>query len=199
MFDRSRQPSGESAKSYATRIDSGFMHRYLSGQNILEIGGTANGVGQAITENAINIDWDYPGYDGLHLPFPDRSQDAVYSSHCLEHIDDWRASLQEWFRVVKVWGYLIIVVPHQMLYEKKVAPPSRFNGDHKRFYLPSTLLNEVQLALPLGEWRLRHCCDNDMNFDYDIPPAQHSVGCYEIECVVQRIPLYRYLRDLLAE
>jgi SAM-dependent methyltransferase len=176
------------------------MQRYLSGSQILEIGGTGDGRGIPITESAINIDLDYPGYDGRTLPFADESQDAVYTSHCLEHIDDSSNALRDWFRVLKVWGYLIIIVPHQMLYEKKVNPPSRFAGtQHKRFYLPSILLNEVQVSLPLSEWRLRHMRENDDDFDYSIPPAVHSTGCYEIECVIQKIPRYRYLNELLSE
>jgi len=197
MFDRNWNPSGESQKSYQSRIDSGFMHRYLSGSAILDIGGSGYEPNpKTITQNAVNIDLDYPGYDGLNLPFPDQSQDAVYSSHCLEHIESWKETLQEWFRVIKVHGYLVIIVPHQMLYEKKSRLPSRYNSDHKRFYLPHILLDQLEKALPKSEWRLRHCCENDLFFDYSIPPAQHSVGCYEIECVVEKIPPYQFLNEL---
>jgi len=199
MFNRNRKVSGESFKSYRSRIDSGFMHRYLSGAHILEIGGTGDGAGVTITDNAINIDFGYPGYDGIHLPFEDCSQDAVYNSHCLEHIDDYKAALREWFRVLKVWGYLVIIVPHQLLYEKKVHLPSRFAPSHKRFYLPSLLLNEIQISLPVSEWRLRHMRENDDDFDYQIPPNVHSTGAYEIECVIQKIPPYSYLPQLLSE
>lgn len=200
MFDRNRNVTGESKKSYKSRIDSGFMHRYLSGNHILEIGGTGDGQGVPITANAINVDTGYPGYDGIHLPFADQSQDAVYTSHCLEHIDDYKAALTEWFRVVKVWGYLVVIVPHQLLYEKKVGFPSRFAGNgHRRYYLPSTLLNEIQVSLPISEWRLRYMRENDDDFDYDIPPHVHSQGAYEIECVIQKIPRYKYLNELLAE
>jgi len=198
-FDRNRKVSGESSKSNRSRIDSGFMHRYLSGVNILEIGGTGDGTGVPITDNAINIDLGFPGYDGVHLPFDDGSQDALYSSHCLEHIEDYNSTLQEWFRVIKVWGYMIIIVPHQLLYEKKVNLPSRFAGGHKRFYLPSLLLNEIQISLPVSEWRLRHMRENDDDFDYQIPPHVHSTGAYEIECVIQKIPPYAYLSQLLSE
>src|SRR5436305_812127 len=62
------------------------------------------------------VDVDYPGYDGIHLPFPDESQDAVYNSHCLEHIANYHDALLEWYRVLKIGGYLIIVVPHQHMF-----------------------------------------------------------------------------------
>src|ERR1039457_4202089 len=53
---------------------------------------------------AVGMTWVCPpaGYDGVRLPFPDASQDAVHSCHCLEHIPDYRATLAEWFRVLKV-------------------------------------------------------------------------------------------------
>ena len=121
MFDKNRPVGIESIKSYAQKIDSGFLEKYLSGKNILEIGYQGYNAGREvvpIVENAIGIDQGYPGYDGLHLPFEDASQDAVYSSHVLEHIPYWEQALQEWFRVLKVGGFMVIVVPHWLLYEK---------------------------------------------------------------------------------
>ncbi len=78
---------------------------------------------------------DYPGYDGLRLPFPNDSQDAVYSSHCLEHIPNSNAALAEWYRVLRLGGYIVLAVPHQWLYERKATVPSRFQPR------PSTLLH----------------------------------------------------------
>src|SRR3954451_8182591 len=117
----------EAARSYQRRVESGFFKKYLSGKNILDIG--YRGEDQTsvpIVEHAVGIDLDYPGYDGVHLPFPDETQDSVYSSHCLEHIDDWRASLREWHRVTKIGGFIILTVPHQHLYEKRRELPSRW-------------------------------------------------------------------------
>jgi SAM-dependent methyltransferase len=197
-FDRKRKVTGESGVAYLSRIDSGFMHRYLSGDNILEIGGTGAGDGVPIVPAAINVDVDYPGYDGINLPFPDHSQDAVYASHVLEHVPDVVLALREWFRVLRVGGYLVVMVPHQLLYEKKKAPPSRFAGfAHRRFFMPHSLITDMTRALPLTEWRLRHMRDNDDGFDYTIPPEEHSIGCYEIECVVEKVERYIYLDQLL--
>jgi SAM-dependent methyltransferase len=201
MFDKNRQVGIESIKSYAQKIDNGFLEKYLSGNNILEIGYQGYNAGREvvpIVENAIGIDQGYPGYDGLHLPFEDASQEAVYSSHVLEHIPYWEQALQEWFRVLKVGGFMVIVVPHWLLYEKKKDLPSRFAGaGHFRYYLPSTLLAEVQEALPLGEWRLRHMCDNDAGFDYSLPDTTHSEGCYEIECVIEKIADPAYITQMM--
>ena len=40
--------------------------------------------------------------------FASASMDFVYSSHTLEHIEDYQAALREWWRVVKPGGYLIL-------------------------------------------------------------------------------------------
>lgn len=199
-FDKDRMVGLESKKSYAEKVDNGFLEKYLSGKNILEIGYQGYRVNRkvfTIVENAIGVDTNYPGYDGIHLPFPNLSQDAVYSSHVLEHIPDWKGALLEWYRVLKVGGFMIVVVPHVLLYEKKQSLPSRFAGKgHYRFYYPSNLIAEIQESLPVGGWRLRHMCDNDKGFDYTLPDTIHSQGCYEIECVIQKIPVAPYIDQM---
>ncbi|MCE0498357.1 MAG: class I SAM-dependent methyltransferase, partial [Methylacidiphilales bacterium] len=54
----------------------------------------------------------------------------VYSSHCLEHMHDPRATILYWWKLVKPGGYLFVIVPDEDLYERGVFP-SRFNRDHK--------------------------------------------------------------------
>ena len=56
--------------------------------------------------------------------------DFVFSSHCLEHMDNPLGALQGWWQLVKPGGHLILVVPDEDLYEQGVFP-SRFNTDHK--------------------------------------------------------------------
>jgi SAM-dependent methyltransferase len=187
-LDPGRPVGWESRKTYRSKIASGFFDRYLSGKAILEIGykGGLDGI-VPIVPQAIGIDVDYSGYDGVNLPFPDQSQDAVYSSHCLEHITDYKRVLREWYRVLKLGGYLVIVVPHQYLFERRLKLPSLSNSDHKRFYTPASLLKEVEEAFEPNSYRVRHLVDNDLGFDYSIPPwSPHVSGCYEIELVLEK-------------
>jgi SAM-dependent methyltransferase len=146
---------------------------------------------------AVGIGLDYPGYDGLHLPFGDETQDAVFCSHCLEHIEDYKTALSEWYRVLKIGGYLLLAVPHKWLYERKPTPTSRHGGtEHYRFYTPASLTAEIEESLPVGGYRIRSLHDNDEGFDYTIPPEHHAAGCYEIELVLQRIAMPAYADDL---
>ncbi len=79
------------------------------------------------------------------------------------------------------------MVPHRDLYERAADLPSRWNGDHKRFYTPASLMREIEEALPVNSYRLRHLVDNDFGFDYARAPELSPVGCYEIELVLQKI------------
>jgi len=185
----------ESGKTYQQKLNSGFWDRYVVSPvpglqpSVLDIGFKGHVEGHLpIVEGAIGVDLDYPGYDGRTLPFADQSQDAVYSSHCLEHIPDDLHAIREWHRVTRIGGHIIIVVPHAYLYERKMTiPHSQWNGDHKRPYTPALLLKTVETALLPNTYRVRHLCDNDTEYDYSIPPDQHPWLCYEIELVLQRI------------
>jgi SAM-dependent methyltransferase len=195
-----RHVGTEARKTYAAKLDNGFIEKYLSGTAILDVGykGYEEDI-VPIVPNAIGIDVGYPGYDGRILPFQDESQDAVFSSHCLEHVEDARAAISEWFRVLKTDGFLVICVPHQYLYERKPDPPSRWNTDHRRFYTPAILLLDIEETLKPNTYRVRHLADNDAGYDYSIPPDQHPGGCYEIEVVIQKIRQPAWRMDAVAQ
>jgi SAM-dependent methyltransferase len=177
----------EAGKTIDQKHQSGFVERYLSGAAILDIGFRGYTNAQPVVAHAVGVELDYPGYDGRTLPFADQSQDAVFASHTLEHIADYRNALREWHRVVRIGGHIVIAVPHKYLYEKRLDLPSRWNEDHKRFYTPASLMSEVEQSLQPNTYRVRHLIDNDLGYDYTIPPSHHAGGCYEIELVLQRI------------
>lgn len=172
------------------RGQEGFYEKYLAGEAILDIG-FRGGVADAlpVVDHAVGIELDFPAYDGTHLPFPIESQDAVFVSHCLEHIFNYREVLAEWYRVLKIGGYLIIIVPHRYLYERKAMLPSRFNPDHKRFYTSGSLLAEVEGSLPAASFRVRFLREIDADFDYAVSPNEHARGCYDIELVIQKLEI----------
>ncbi len=180
----------EARKSFDRRLSSGFWSRFITGEKVLDIG-FRGGLGAAsvvpIVEGAIGVDIDYPGYNGKVLPFANQSQDAVYSSHCLEHISNNIEVIQDWFRVIRVGGHIICVVPSLHLYERRRRPPSHWNRDHKRFYSPASLLLEFESALEPNSYRVRFLEENDEDYDYGLAPDRHPIGQYEIVLVIQRI------------
>lgn len=75
--------------------------------------------------------WDAQDGDAEYLAtIPDESFDFVYSSHCLEHMRSVHRALLNWSRVLKVGGFLFVVVPEWTLYEHRQWP-SLHNPDHK--------------------------------------------------------------------
>lgn len=182
-------PPTEAGKTYFARRANGFFERFMAGNTVLDIGykGYDNPRGITVVPHAIGIDLDYPGYDGRRLPFADGSVDSVFSSHCLEHIDRYRDVIRDWHRVLRIGGFLICVVPSQLLYEKKRRLPSRYNVDHKRFYSPASLSLEIQESLDDNSYRVRHLEENDAGYDYGRGPETHAVGCYEIVLVLEKI------------
>lgn len=94
---------------------------------------------------------DFPGVirgDATFMePIADETYDWVYSSHCLEHIVDVDTALENWWRILRHGGYLILVVPHQDYYERKHILPSVYNGSHKHFFLPFESVGSDTLSL----------------------------------------------------
>lgn len=190
---------GEAGRSYLERRNNGFLDRYCSGPVVLDVGfaGYNNPDAKAAMPHAIGIDLNYPGYDGLTLPFKDGSVDTVFSSHSLEHIQSDLAVIRDWYRVLKQGGFIVCMVPSQALYEKKQFLPSRYNADHKRMYTPANLAKSFEDALEVNSYRVRHLRENDRDFNYDLGPDCHSEGCYEIEIVLEKIqpPSWKLIGD----
>ena len=104
---------------------TGFQQRYLKG-DVLDIG-----CGQDIVCSWARP-FDLAHGDAQHISkfLAPQSFDTVHSSHCLEHMLDPVGALSQWWSLVRPGGYLIVVVPHEDLYEQGMWP-SRFNHDHK--------------------------------------------------------------------
>ena len=74
--------------------------------------------------------------------FASRSMDFVYSSHLLEHIENWQAALAEWWRLVKEDGYLVLYLPHADFYPLVGEPGA--NPDHKWNVRPEYIITEME-------------------------------------------------------
>ncbi len=77
------------------------------------------------------IGWDIKDGDANYLHgLADNAFDFAVSSHCLEHMVFPKLAIDNWLRIVKPGGYLIVTIPDEEMYEQGVWP-SRFNSDHK--------------------------------------------------------------------
>jgi SAM-dependent methyltransferase len=48
-------------------------------------------------------------YDAMHLP--DKQVDYIFSSHCLEHLDNWVDALDYWATKIRKGGVLFLYLP----------------------------------------------------------------------------------------
>lgn len=124
----------EQSKAAKRRFNDGNFHsKYFRGIGI-DIG-AGNDTLQNVSGSFPGIrrvrGWDMPDGDAEHLlSVKDGEYDFVHASHCLEHMVNWKNALENWIRVVKSGGYLVITIPEERMYEK-FNWPSRFNSDHK--------------------------------------------------------------------
>ncbi len=189
-FPQGYVPSdGAARKSYEARRASGFFEKYMGGEVVVDLVWERPKTAEfrAVLPHAIAVHLGPSGQACLSLPFERETADTLFSNNCLEHVAPYREAIREWWRVVKIGGYVICVVPSQQLYEKKRSPPSQFNRDHKRFYSPKSLIGEFEESLEENSFRVRHLEENDLGYDYSIGPETHAKGCYEIVLVVQKI------------
>jgi SAM-dependent methyltransferase len=176
---------GETAKARERRLREGFFDRYCAGRG-LDIGYG----GDLLCDNCVG--WDIEHGDAQFLAkAKDDSFDFVYSSHTLEHVADESVALRNWYRAVKPGGYLILFLPDRELYEKKITLPSRWNPDHKRFFLidryeaPDTvgLLPLISRSIPEASVISARRCDAGHTIE---DPRVHSDGEYSIEVIVRK-------------
>lgn len=73
--------------------------------------------------------------------FVSGSVDAVFSSHCLEHIEDYRAALAAWWDSIKVGGHLVLYLPHRDLYPN--IGTAGANPDHKHDFAAEDILHAM--------------------------------------------------------
>jgi predicted SAM-dependent methyltransferase len=99
--------------------------------------------GDPITPHAIRVDMPTPyaftghapvqlGGDATRLKwFQDGTLDFVYSSHLLEDFEDTAAVLEEWLRVIRPGGHLILFCPDEQVYRKHCAATGQpYNTHH---------------------------------------------------------------------
>lgn len=175
----------ETFKARPRRIREDFFQKYCVG-NGLDVGYG----GDRLSENCTG--WDAEHGDAHYLnSIQNCTYDFIYSSHTLEHMIQPEVALKNWWRVVKPGGYLILYVPHRDLYEKKKTLPSRWNPDHKHYFLPDmdeppcTLGLIPLLGKSIADYTLIYTkiCNNGHTIT---DPSMHSDGEYSIEIVIKK-------------
>ena len=83
---------------------------------------------------SILIDKDFP--DEHHaLSLPRKNVDYIFSSHCLEHVEDWVETMEYWYECLKEGGVLFLYLPH---YSQEYWRPWN-NRKHKHVLSPEII------------------------------------------------------------
>lgn len=143
---------GETGKAVDRRVRELFFEKYCRGKGI-DIGCGNNPLGVAGIDK-----WDQDlghGDATFMAGIPDHAYDFVYSSHCIEHLVFPYIGMRNWWRILKPGGWLIVFGPERNIYERRLTLPSRWNGDHKTFWLldrsdPPTTFSVLEMV--------QHCC-----------------------------------------
>lgn len=114
----------EATKTNNVRTET-FKRAYFSGR-VIDIGCGPD----PVVPHAVPFDLEHGDAQRILDYFLPETFDCVHSSHCLEHMRNVKAALSQWWALAKPGGHLVIVVPHERLYEQN-AWPSLFNRDHK--------------------------------------------------------------------
>ena len=192
----------ECSKSIMRRMhEPNFSNRYFVGKG-LDIGGGPDPLGLYLElfprMQGVKI-WDKTNGNAETLDTIESCvYDFVHSSHCLEHLDDPFLALQNWFRVLKPDGYLVIMVPDEDMYEQGEFP-STWNGDHKftftiskkKSWSPKSI-NILDLFATLDEnHEIIKIQKLDASYRYNIPRFDQSltpIGECGIEIVIRKRP-----------
>uniref|UniRef100_A0A6M3JY61 Putative methyltransferase n=1 Tax=viral metagenome TaxID=1070528 RepID=A0A6M3JY61_9ZZZZ len=105
------------------------------------------------------------------------SYDFVYSSHCLEHLDDTLAGLREWWALVRPGGYMVLAVPDEDLYEQgRFQARSRWSREHKHSFTIwkreswcRWSINVMDMVKELPDCQVIKVELVDTDYDYSIP------------------------------
>lgn len=180
----------ETSKARERRVREGFFITYCKGSG-LDIG---CGDDPLATPYGTVTPYDRIDGDATFIDKFEERFDFVYSSHCLEHLQEPEIALRSWYDQVKTNGFLIVCIPHRDLYEKKKFLPSNFNTDHKSFWLPEKsdnkdtygvreFVNKVLKDCDYSWERLKVCDEGYKSYS----PESHSDGEYQIEFIIQRL------------
>ena len=181
---------GEANKLKPIRLTNGFFDLYapehLSGIDI--------GCGFCPVNETFRR-YDYLLGDGDAMLMADISDNkfyTVHTCHLLEHMSDPVMALQNWVRITKPSGHIIVVVPDRDLYEGKKERPSSRNPDHKFFY--TSHKHELPHTLGLEELAITSCPNTNIvqltvySDGYKAcPNGGHPDGNYSIELVLQKL------------
>ena len=189
----------ETSKAFARRLREGFFTKYCMGTGI-DIGCGDDPLDPKIDKWDFKISKDQNAENFTDKNIPNEIYDFVYSSHCLEDLSHPGLAIQNWWRILKPGGYLILYIPHRDLFEHSKVLPSTGNFYHKWYFLIDRYESPVTIGLiPFLNQNLADPdiiyvkkCDEGYWYDQEkferrkLTGESWQGGEYSIECVVRK-------------
>lgn len=108
-------------------------------------------VGEGVDVGCNRIEWSFPGstpidpnidaqFDALNFPPKLHELDYIFSSHCLEHLDNWVKVLDYWTFKLKVGGVLFLYLPD---YSQEYWRPWN-NRKHLNIFTPDIIFDYME-------------------------------------------------------
>lgn len=179
---------GETWKAHPRRLLTGWFDLYAPPEQPgIDIGPDCDPLNHTFRRWHYEKDGDATEMRGV----PDNTFQTTYISHVLEHVNNPILAIRNWYRVTKSGGHLIILVPHRDMYEKRKTLPSKWNPDHKTFWLPDTeespvtksLMKTIMTAIPNANVVSFTVLDEGFVSN---GPDSHSEGEYSIEAIIKK-------------
>lgn len=127
-------------------------------------------IGNGMDVGCSKIRWSFPGslpidislsdeWDAMNLPDHKEGWDYIFSSHCLEHLNDWVGALNYWHSKLKPGATLFLYLPdcdHQEYWQ----PMS--NRKHCNWLRPDMLKKYFEF----GGWKNIFVTGHDLNYSF---------------------------------
>ena len=104
--------------------------------------------GNGVDVGCNRIEWSFPGsfpvdpaineYNALN--FPQENLDYIFSSHCLEHLNDWVSVMDYWYDKLKQGGTIFIYLPD---YSQEYWRPWN-NRKHLNIFTPEIIYDYME-------------------------------------------------------
>jgi hypothetical protein len=112
---------------------------------------------------------------------------TILLHNLLQFLSETRQFLGLCFAKLRVGGMLVVTVPHQFLYERKLRLPSRRNHLHRRFYTANTLLADIEEAIDPCQYRVRFLGENDAGYEYVASLTEDIDGGQDIVLAIEKL------------
>lgn len=105
--------------------------------------------GEGYDIGCMKKEWSFPDSIPIDLSFgdnfhannlPKRGVDYIFSSHCLEHIDNWVDTMDYWYDTLRIGGTLFLYLPH---YEQVYWRPWN-NKKHRNIFSPNIIKDYME-------------------------------------------------------